>query len=165
MKKERKQRRDAAIRAVENALRKHRVMYYYSDVEHMVLIVQPNTPEMYLSLKSQSDNWGYTLYSYRFAGTPLWYTVRRDDFFDWLKNPCTLVETMPFGKFKGKPLTDMLGTNRGYLEWLYKQESVAARLRYTLALLLGEDVLPLYASNSSPLPLTPVELTTDDDPL
>ena len=78
---ERKDKRDYAVAAVTKALQKHGIPYRSSGTAHVVVVIQPNFPELYLSLKSKRDEHRMTIYKYRFANSTEWLTKRRDPFF------------------------------------------------------------------------------------
>ena len=145
-KQEIKDKRDRAVSAVTNALRKHQVPHQDSGIANVVLITSPGMPKVYLSLKSQRDDSGYIVYKYRTADTLQWRTLRRDAFFSWLKRvfepmkstDFVPVETMPIGKFKGRSIEELAQTERSYLNWMYSTATYLYQdLRRTLELHLG----------------------------
>ena len=122
-KQELKDKRDRAVIAVTNALRKHQVPHQDSGIANVVLITLPGMPKVYLSLKSQRADSGHVVYKYRIADTLQWRTQRRDAFFSWLKRVSepmkstdfVPLETMPIGKFKGRSITELVQQERSYL--------------------------------------------------
>ena len=141
----RKDKRDRAVTAVTKALHKHRIPYRHSGIPHVVVVAAAGVPDLYLSLKSVTDGMGYTTYKYRFANTDEWLIKRRDTFFSWIKSlvqpesgaTATLITTMPFGKFRGRALTELAQEELSYLRWVFENANAASDdLRKTLALLL-----------------------------
>ena len=147
-KQELKDKRDRAVTAVTNALRKHQVSHQDSGIANVVLITLPGMPKVYLSLKSQRDDSGHVVYKYRVADTLQWRTQRRDAFFMWLTQASKPLkasgfiplETMPIGKFKGRSIMELVQQERSYLTWLYSAaNNLHQDLRRTLNVYLGGD--------------------------
>jgi len=144
----RKAKRNKAVAAVTKALARHRVAYQATGVAHVVLITPASQPPVYLSLKSQPDEAGYTVYRYRLAETGTWQTMRRDAFFTWVHASApprptgvfTPVQHMPFGQFKGRLISDLVPEHIGYLRWLSEEATfVADNLRQTITGLLQQQ--------------------------
>lgn len=47
------------------------------------------------------------------------------------------IETFPFGKYKGKKISDIYESDRGYISWMQKNMDLDVDMKYTLETILG----------------------------
>ena len=143
LRKAKKQQRDSAVKASTTALKKRRIPYFNTQIDNVVAIPLADTSRVLLSLKSRRDEWSYVVYRYRPANSPKWLELRRDAFFAWVEpltrassTPVQSDDVMPFGIYKGKPLSDVAATDKGYCRWVLDEVVGHPHLKKAIAALL-----------------------------
>jgi len=143
LKKEKIQRRDRAVKALTTVLQKRRITYSNTHVDNVVAIPLADASRVLLSLKSRRDEQYYVVYKYRPANSSQWLELRRDAFFSWLI-PLTVAtsqstgsaELMPFGKYKGRLVSDIAATDKRYCQWVLEEVAGHQQLKDAISALM-----------------------------